>query len=82
VGEKLVKCCRKFRNGYYDETYHYLIEQHLNYLDIPTLTALRIFENIHHPNDKIITLYFLLFAELPPHINSKLENSLELYLWV
>jgi hypothetical protein len=63
------KCCHKFGDCYYDETYHYLIEQHLNYLDIPRLTALRIFENIHHPGVKILTLYFLLFAELPPHIS-------------
>jgi hypothetical protein len=56
VVEKLVKCCQKFGDCYYDETYHYLIEQHLNYLDIRRLTALRIFENIHHPDVKILTL--------------------------
>ena len=72
VLEKLVKCCREFRGCYYDETYHYLIEQHLNYLDIPRLTALRIFENIDYPDVKIPAKNFLLFAELSPHINSKL----------
>ena len=72
VVEKLVKCCREFWDCYYDKTYHYLIEQRLNYLDILRLNALRIFENIYHPDVKIPAKNFLLFAELPPHINSKL----------
>jgi hypothetical protein len=66
VVKKSVKSCRKFGDCYYDETYYYLIKKHLNYLDIPRVTALRMFENIHYPDVKIPTKNFLLFAELPP----------------
>jgi hypothetical protein len=37
----------------YDPTYHYLIEQHLNYLDIPRLSELKIVENIDHPEAEV-----------------------------
>jgi hypothetical protein len=47
VVEKLVKRYREFLAGYYDETYHYLIEQHLKPPDIPRLIYLKIFENIY-----------------------------------
>jgi hypothetical protein len=48
VVERVIKYYPVFLGCYYNETYHCLIEQYLNIRDIQMLTALRIFENIHH----------------------------------
>ncbi len=80
--EKLVKYYLGFRAGYYDETYHYPVAQHLNALDILLLGYLGIFENIDRQDVKTPTTNFLRFEGQPPRINIKLENSIELNLLV
>ncbi len=46
--EKSVKCYVGFLAGNSEETYHYLIEQHLDVLDTLGIIYLKIFENIDY----------------------------------
>ncbi len=63
VVEKLVKCYREFLVDNCDETYHYPIEQHLNYQDTPGLIYLKIFENIDYLNARILAKNLSYFLE-------------------
>ena len=56
VVERLVKYYPRFLDCYYNETYHCLIKQYLNVVDIQMLTDLRIFENIDYSYVKFPTI--------------------------
>ena len=69
--KKPVKYYLEFSTGYYDETYHYPVAQHLNALDIRLLGYLGKFENIDCEDVKNLTRNFLRFEGQPSRINSK-----------
>jgi hypothetical protein len=71
VVKKSVKYYLEFSTGYYDETYHYPVAQHLNAPDILQLGYLGKFENIDCQDVKTLTRNFLRLEGQPPRINSK-----------
>jgi hypothetical protein len=72
VVERLVKYYPRFLDCYYNETYHCLIEQYLNVVDIQMLTDLRIFENIDYSYVTISTIKLSPVCRATTHINNRL----------